>query len=49
MKNRREIIFMYDVRDSNPNGDPDDQNRPRMDDNDYNVVTDLRLKRTIRD
>lgn len=40
---------MYDVRDSNPNGDPDDQNRPRMDDNDYNVVTDLRLKRTIRD
>lgn len=49
MKNRREIIFIYDVRDSNPNGDPDDQNRPRMDDNDYNVVTDLRLKRTIRD
>ncbi len=49
MKNRREIIFIYDVRDSNPNGDPDDQNRPRMDENDYNVVTDLRLKRTIRD
>ncbi len=49
MKQRREIVFIYDVRDSNPNGDPDDENRPRMDENDYNIVTDLRLKRTIRD
>ncbi len=49
MNKRREIVFIYDVRDSNPNGDPDDQNRPRMDEDDYNVVTDLRLKRTIRD
>ncbi len=49
LSNRREILFLYDVRDSNPNGDPDDQNRPRMDLNDYNIVTDLRLKRTIRD
>ncbi len=49
LENRREIIFLYDVRHSNPNGDPDEQNRPRMDTQDYNIVTDLRLKRTIRD
>ena len=49
LKNRREIIFLYDVTRSNPNGDPDDENRPRMDEQGYNLVTDLRLKRTIRD
>ena len=48
LEHRREIIFAYDVTDSNPNGDPDDDNRPRMDDG-YNIVTDVRLKRTIRD
>ena len=49
MNNRREIIFIYDVKDANPNGDPDDGNRPRMDSEGYNIVTDVRLKRTIRD
>lgn len=49
IENRREIIFLYDVIRSNPNGDPDDGNRPRMDENGYNIVTDVRLKRTIRD
>ncbi len=49
MKNRREIIFLYDVKDANPNGDPDEGNRPRMDSEGYNVVTDVRLKRTVRD
>ncbi len=47
--NRREIIFIYDVTESNPNGDPDDSNRPRMNVDGYNIVTDVRLKRTIRD
>jgi len=46
---RREFLFLYDVRDANPNGDPDDGNRPRMDKDGYNIVTDVRLKRTIRD
>lgn len=46
---RRELLFVYDVTDANPNGDPDDANRPRMDPDGYNVVTDVRLKRTIRD
>ncbi|MHA1341963.1 MAG: type I-B CRISPR-associated protein Cas7/Csh2, partial [Promethearchaeota archaeon] len=50
IKNRFELIFLYDVRDANPNGDPDNANLPRMDDETgENIVTDLRLKRTIRD
>ncbi len=49
LENRREILFAYEAKDSNPNGDPDSGNLPRMDDEGYNIVTDLRLKRTIRD
>ncbi len=34
----------------NPNGDPDEENRPRMDDvREINLVSDLRMKRYIRD
>ena len=46
---RRELLFLYDVTDSNPNGDPDNENLPRMNLEGYNIVTDVRLKRTIRD
>jgi len=50
IKNRGELVFLYDVRDANPNGDPDNANYPRMDEETgENIVTDLRLKRTIRD
>jgi CRISPR-associated protein Csh2 len=50
VKNRSEIIFMYDVKDANPNGDPLDENKPRIDEETgINLVTDVRLKRTIRD
>ncbi|MHA1375769.1 MAG: type I-B CRISPR-associated protein Cas7/Csh2 [Promethearchaeota archaeon] len=50
LKNRIEIIFIYDVRDANPNGDPDNSNMPRIDElTGENLVTDVRLKRTIRD
>jgi len=45
---RSEIVFLYDIKDANPNGDPMDENKPRMDE-DTNIVTDVRLKRTIRD
>jgi len=49
IKNRSEIVFLYDIRDANPNGDPD-ENKPRIDEEtDVNIVTDVRLKRTIRD
>lgn len=50
IKNRSEILFLYDVRDANPNGDPNDENKPRIDEETgINIVTDVRLKRTIRD
>jgi CRISPR-associated protein Csh2 len=47
---RSEILFIYDVSDANPNGDPNDENRPRMDlETGRAKVSDVRLKRTIRD
>ena len=50
IKNRHEIVFVYDVKDGNPNGDPMDSNKPRMDvATGINIVSDVRLKRTIRD
>ncbi|MBR0058886.1 MAG: type I-B CRISPR-associated protein Cas7/Csh2 [Methanobrevibacter sp.] len=48
--NRSELIFLYDIEDANPNGDPLDGNKPRLDEEtEINIVTDVRLKRTIRD
>ena len=45
-----EILLLYDVKLANPNGDPDDENRPRIDPkNKTNLVTDVRLKRFFRD
>ncbi len=50
IKNRSEIVFLYDIKDTNPNGDPLDENKPRIDEETgINIVTDVRLKRTIRD
>ena len=47
---RSELLFLYDIRDNNPNGDPFDENKPRIDEEaGINLVTDVRLKRTIRD
>ncbi|HID38693.1 MAG TPA: type I-B CRISPR-associated protein Cas7/Csh2 [Calditrichaeota bacterium] len=47
---RSELLFCYDVTDANPNGDPLDENKPRIDEEtNINFVTDVRLKRTIRD
>ncbi|SHJ60841.1 type I-B CRISPR-associated protein Cas7/Csh2 [Paramaledivibacter caminithermalis] len=48
--NNSEILFLYDAKMANPNGDPDEENRPRMDyEREINLVSDLRLKRYIRD
>ena len=48
--NRSEILFIYHVKDANPNGDPLDENKPRTDpDTGVATVTDVRIKRTIRD
>ncbi|NPA80249.1 MAG: type I-B CRISPR-associated protein Cas7/Csh2 [Thermotogae bacterium] len=49
MKNS-EILFIYDAKMCNPNGDPDSENKPRMDwTTQRNLVSDVRLKRYIRD
>lgn len=48
--NRSEIVFLYDITYGNPNGDPLDENKPRIDEEiEINIITDVRLKRTIRD
>jgi len=47
---RREYLFIYSVKDANPNGDPLNANHPRFDaDTNKILVSDVRIKRTIRD
>lgn len=49
IRNRNEFLFLYDIKNGNPNGDPD-ENRPRIDEVSKKCyVTDVRLKRFIRD
>ncbi len=49
-KNRREFLFVYSVKDANPNGDPLNANQPRFDPESGQIlVSDVRIKRTIRD
>ncbi len=46
---RVEFALLFDVKDGNPNGDPDAGNAPRVDpENGYGFVTDVCLKRKIR-
>ena len=48
--NNSDILFLYDAKLCNPNGDPDEENKPRMDDaTGRNLVSDVRLKRYLRD
>jgi len=45
-----QLLFLYDAKLSNPNGDMDNENKPRMDyDTSTNLVSDVRIKRFIRD
>lgn len=48
LSSRRELLFLYDIRMGNPNGDPD-ENRPRSLPDGRFYVTDVRLKRFARD
>lgn len=49
IKNRYDFVFLFDVENGNPNGDPDAGNMPRMDqDTGLGIVTDVCLKRKIR-
>lgn len=50
IQNNLDFLFLYEAINCNPNGDPDQENKPRMDyDTQTNLVTDTRLKRYIRD
>jgi CRISPR-associated protein Csh2 len=48
LSHRHEILFLYDIRMGNPNGDPS-ENRPRILPDGQFYVTDVRLKRFVRD
>ena len=49
IKNRHEFVLIFDVRDGNPNGDPDAGNLPRLDaETGCGLVTDVCLKRKVR-
>ena len=46
---RYDFVFLFDVKDGNPNGDPDAGNLPRIDaETGQGLVTDVSLKRKIR-
>ena len=50
IQNNSDFLFLFDATLCNPNGDPDQENKPRMDyDTKTNLVTDTRLKRSVRD
>jgi len=49
LANRYDFVLIFDVKDGNPNGDPDAGNMPRMDaESGHGLVTDVSLKRKIR-
>ncbi len=49
VKNRYEFVMLYDVKNGNPNGDPDAGNLPRIDpETGHGIVTDVCLKRKVR-
>jgi len=49
IKNRYDFVFLFDVKDGNPNGDPDQANLPRVDaENQEGLVTDVCMKRKVR-
>lgn len=49
IKNRFDFIYIFDVKDGNPNGDPGADNMPRIDDETgEGLVTDVCLKRKVR-
>jgi len=49
VSNRYEFVLLFDVKDGNPNGDPDAGNLPRIDPETGNgLVTDVCLKRKVR-
>ena len=49
LENRIDFVYLFDVQDGNPNGDPDAGNLPRVDaETGMGLVTDVCLKRKVR-
>lgn len=49
LQNRYDFVLFFDVKDGNPNGDPDAGNLPRVDpETGQGLVTDVCLKRKLR-
>ena len=49
INNRYDFVYLFDVKDGNPNGDPDAGNMPRVDpETGAGLVTDVCLKRKVR-
>lgn len=49
IKNRYDFVFLYDVKDGNPNGDPGFDNQPRIDfETREGLVSDVCIKRKVR-
>ena len=49
LKNRIDFVYIFDVQDGNPNGDPNAGNLPRIDaETSCGIVTDVCLKRKVR-
>ena len=50
IERRHDFVLLFDVRDGNPNGDPDAGNLPRVDpETMQGLVTDVAIKRKVRD
>lgn len=49
INNRYDFVYLFDIQDGNPNGDPDAGNLPRVDaETGMGLVTDVCLKRKVR-
>ena len=49
LAHRYDFVLVFDVKDGNPNGDPDAGNMPRLDaESGHGLVTDVSLKRKVR-
>ena len=49
LANRYDFVLIFDVKDGNPNGDPDAGNMPRLDaESGHGLITDVSLKRKVR-
>ena len=48
LQNKIDFIALVSVKMANSNGDPMNGNRPRMDNDDYGEISDVCIKRKIR-